>query len=62
MAGAKVFVSNIELFQCNFSGRRNIGVTCAMKRAELYHYLFALQGYLKVTVMVLGPGDEAPVS
>lgn len=22
----------------------------------------SLQGYLKVTVMVLGPGDEAPVS
>ena len=33
-----------------------------MKRAKIYYFLFALQGYLKVTVMVLGPGDEAPVS
>ena len=23
---------------------------------------FVSQGYLKVTIMVLGPGDEAPVS
>ena len=39
---------------------------------ELFHELFHIktsilfihshQGYLKVTVMVLGPGDEAPVS
>ena len=36
--------------------------TCAILRAELYYYFFFLQGYLKVTVMVLGPGDEAPVS
>ena len=26
------------------------------------NYSFLFKGYLKVTVMVLGPGDEAPVS
>lgn len=26
------------------------------------NYSSILQGYVKVTVMVLGPGDEAPVS
>lgn len=75
MAGAKVLlVLHMRCFGCNFSGRSNKGVTsalrlkatkqvnCAMRRAELYYYFFALQGYLKVTVMVLGPGDEAPVS
>lgn len=74
MAGAKVFVLNI--MSC-FNVISVADETCvtfalrqkatkqakgAMTRAKLYYYLFALQGYLKVTVMVLGPGDEAPVS
>ena len=30
--------------------------------ATVLNYSCILQGYVKVTVMVLGPGDEAPVS
>lgn len=37
-------------------------MTFGLRVATDLSYSSILQGYVKVTVMVLGPGDEAPVS
>jgi len=37
-------------------------MTFGLHVATDFNYSSILQGYVKVTVMVLGPGDEAPVS
>ena len=37
-------------------------MTFGLHVATDFSYCSILQGYVKVTVMVLGPGDEAPVS